>query len=99
MLAEADLIALVRHADDDQADASSRVEQLVHQFQLRRLRLDEHGGERRAQAAATGVSSIGGGTVPPLPGAVSAVKSRWSSRAMDYSRHALNAHRPWSTPS
>jgi hypothetical protein len=42
MLTEADLIALVRHADDDQADAAQGVEPAVEQPQLWSARRDLH---------------------------------------------------------
>jgi hypothetical protein len=41
MFAQAHRDAVVRHANDDQPDAGPGVEQLVHQPQLRRVRLDE----------------------------------------------------------
>jgi hypothetical protein len=52
MLAEADLIALVRHADDD---AGPGVEPAVDQSQLWRGCLDEYGGQGGSEAAASGV--------------------------------------------
>jgi hypothetical protein len=55
VLTEADLEALVRHADDGQANAGPRVESVVHQPQFRRARFHENGGERRANTATEGV--------------------------------------------
>jgi hypothetical protein len=53
MLAEADLIALVRHADDDQPDARPGVEPAVDEGQLGRMSTDEHGSQRSAEATAS----------------------------------------------
>jgi hypothetical protein len=46
---------LVRHADDDQAEAGPRVEPTVYERQLRRVVAHEHGSERGAEAAAATV--------------------------------------------
>jgi hypothetical protein len=46
---------LVRHARDDEPDPRPRVQPVVNEPQLRRLVAHEHGGERRAEAAAAGV--------------------------------------------
>jgi hypothetical protein len=55
VLTQAHLKALVRHAGDDEADAGPRVEPLVHQPQLGRVRLHENSGERRAKPTSPGV--------------------------------------------
>jgi hypothetical protein len=58
----------VRHADDDETDAGPRVEPVVHQPQLGRVRLHENGGERCAKATAAASSSILTGMVAGLGG-------------------------------
>jgi hypothetical protein len=45
---------LVRHARDDEPDPRPRVQPVVNEPQLRRLVAQEHGSERRTQAAAAG---------------------------------------------
>jgi hypothetical protein len=47
--------ALVRHADDDEADARPGVEPLVDEVQFTRTVAHEHGGEHSPEAAAAGV--------------------------------------------
>jgi hypothetical protein len=51
----AHIAAVVCHPGDDEAEAGPRVEPLVHESKLRRVVADGHGGERRTEAAATGV--------------------------------------------
>jgi hypothetical protein len=48
--------SLVRHADDDQAETGPGIESLVDEVQLTRTVAHEHGGERSAEATATGVT-------------------------------------------
>ena len=50
--------ALPRHADDDQAEAGSVVEQLVHQAQLRRVAAHEHGSEAARRRRPRGSSTV-----------------------------------------
>jgi len=55
VLAQAHGEALMRHADDDQADTGPGVEPRVHEPQFRRVVGHEHGGECGAEAAAAGI--------------------------------------------
>jgi hypothetical protein len=55
MLTQAYLIAVVRHAHHDEADAGPRVEPAVDEPQLRRVVGREHGGGRGAEAAGAGI--------------------------------------------
>ena len=55
VLAQAHLVAPMRHANHDERDARPRVEKLVHQPQLGGVGLDQYGGEGDAEAAAAGV--------------------------------------------
>jgi hypothetical protein len=55
VLAQVHREALMRHADDDQADPGPRVEPGVDEPQLGRIDAHEHRGERGAEAAAAGV--------------------------------------------
>jgi hypothetical protein len=55
VLAQAHREALMRHVDDDQADARSRVEPRADEPHLGRVVRHEHRGQRGAEAAAAGV--------------------------------------------
>jgi hypothetical protein len=50
----------MRHAGDDKPEARPRIEPVAHEPQLGRVVGHEHGGERGAEAAATGVERDGG---------------------------------------
>jgi hypothetical protein len=87
VLAQAHREALMRHADDDEADAGPGVGPVVDEPQLRRIGAHEHGGERSAQAAASGVQfNRRRGGRPRPPAASCWPRSRTSSRRCPHRR-------------
>jgi hypothetical protein len=59
MLAETDLIALMRHADDDQPDAGPAIEPSVDEGQLGSSSVDEHGGQGSPEPTTASVQLLG----------------------------------------